>query len=149
MPAQASYKDAAVKADQTKALAHSIVQAWRAEFRDLTVSTSAATALAKPKCLEACQLHVSPCPGGGTPHLFLTLTSKSFNQVRERFGAERHVGSSMPPELPKSWSYLQHTWNKHARTAVSSAIESITDGDENSVIFHLFGDGKKKKSTRK
>ena len=50
----------------------------------------------------------------------------------------------MPPELPKSWSYLQHAWNTCARTPVASAIESITDGDQNSVTFHLFGDGKRK-----
>jgi len=39
---------------------------------------------------------------------------------------------------------MQHAWNTCARSPVASAIESVTDGDENSVIFHLFGDGKKK-----
>ena len=50
------------KADQAMALVHSIVESWRAGFSVITTSTSSATALAKPKCLESCQLYVPPCP---------------------------------------------------------------------------------------
>ena len=56
----------------------------------------------------------------------------------------------MPPELPKSWSYIQHAWNTSARTPVASAIESAAkNGDEKVVIFRLFGDGSKVKKKKK
>merc|ERR1712032_1790388 len=114
-------------------------QSWRAEFDNATASTPAVTALAKITCLETWQLHQPPCSKckgsqcqcGATPQLFLTLTAKSFEQVRRRVGIARHVGRPMPPEVPKSWSYLQYAWNACALTPVTSAIESITDGDEN------------------
>ena len=81
--------------------------------------------------------------------LLVCLTPDAFDRARAGFGSAHHVGRQMPREVPKSWDYLQYGWNTCARTPVASAIESITDGDENSVIFHLFGDGAKEKSTRK
>ena len=87
---------------------------------------------------------------GGTPQLFLTLTTKAFEELRGRFGITRHVGRSMPPELQKSWSYLQHAWNNHARTPVVSAIEAaIEAGDNNFVVFRLFGTGSTKNKKQK
>ena len=53
--------EAAAKAAQTRTLAHSIVQSWRAEFDNVTACTSTATALVKPTCLEICQVYVPPC----------------------------------------------------------------------------------------
>ena len=76
--------------------------------------------------------------------MIVCLTPDAFDRARAGFGSAHHVGRLMPRELPKSWGYLQYGWNTCARTPVASAIESITDGDQNSVTFHLFGDGKKK-----
>jgi len=88
--------------------------------------------------------------GVGAAQLFLTLTPESFEEVRKGFGTARHVGSSMPPELPQSWTYTQRAWNDHARTPVTSAIESAAEaGDDSSVTFRLFGNGSKTKKKKK
>ena len=82
-------------------------------------------------------------------YLFVRLTPGALSQARARFGFTHHVGRPMPCELPRSWHYLAKAWNTSARTPVAAAIESIIDGDETSVTFHLFGDGKKKNEKKK
>ena len=59
--AAATSTEAAAKAAQARTFAHGIVQSWLAEFGNLPASTSAATAPAKPECLETFQLYVPPC----------------------------------------------------------------------------------------
>merc|ERR1712032_679896 len=103
--ATTSVTETAAKADRARTLAHNIVQSWRAGFDNVTASTTAATALAKLTSLETCQLHQPPCSKckgsqcqcGGTPQLFLTLSTKSLEHLRGRFGTAKHVGRSMPP----------------------------------------------------
>ena len=53
------------------------------------------------------------------------------------------MGRSMPREVFKSWTYTQTAWNSCARTPVTHAIESAVGGDDKSVTFNLFGDGRK------
>ena len=87
---------------------------------------------------------------GKTLQLLVCLTTEAFNEARAAFGFSHHVGRPMPIELPKSWDYLQHAWNSCARTPVTGAIESVIEGDSNSVTtFSLFVNGKSKKSKTK
>ena len=86
---------------------------------------------------------------GTKTHLLVFLTPDAFARARSGFGSAHHVGRPMPCEVPKSWYYLQGAWNTSARTPVTSAIESVTGGDETSVTLRLFGDGAKKKKKKK
>ena len=82
--------------------------------------------------------------------LFIRLTPETFERVRTNYGVARHVGREMPREIPKSWTYISHAWNKFARTPVTSTIENAKGGDEpGSVTFHLYGDGKGSKKNKK
>merc|ERR1712048_408208 len=88
-----------------------------------------------PTCMERCQLHLAPssknskAKDGTSPCLLVCLRQKDFQAVSEGFGRSHHVGSRMPREIPKSWTYLQEGWNTHARAPVTEAIEAAVAGD--------------------
>ena len=88
--------------------------------------------------------------GGSRPWLLVSLTSESFRAAREYFGRDYYVGSHLPREIPKSWTYLHEGWNTIARTPVTSAIEAAITGDNSTVSaeFHLFGRSLKKSTTK-
>ena len=88
--------------------------------------------------------------GGSRPWLLIYLASESFRLAREYFGRDYYVGSHLPREIPKSWTYLHEGWNTIARTPVTAAIESAITGDNSAVSaeFHLFGSSLKTKETK-
>ena len=88
--------------------------------------------------------------GGSRPWLLIHLSPKHFRDARENFGRERYVGSVMPREIPKSWTYLHEGWNTSARSPVTAAIEAAIAEDTSTVsaVFHLFGSCLKKPSTK-
>ena len=75
--------------------------------------------------------------------MLIRLTPEAFDRARENYGAARHIGRQIPREIPKSWTYASEAWNQFARTPVTSAVESATGGDAESVTFQLFADGTK------
>ncbi len=75
--------------------------------------------------------------------MLIRLTPEAFDRARENYGAARYIGRRMPREIQKSWTYAAEGYNTFARTPVTSAVESATGGDAESVTFHLFGDGTK------
>merc|ERR1712032_934964 len=139
-------KDATERADESIKIRSLVIKCWSTPLGELVKAASHS----RPDCVERCHLILPPGSKVKGQHqckklqLLVCLTPDAFNQARAAFGIAYHVGRSMPRELPKSWGYLQYGWNTCARTPVASAIESITGGDDGSVTFHLFGDGKKK-----
>ncbi len=78
----------------------------------------------------------------------MRLTQDVFDVARQHFGTSMGVGRKTSREVFKSWTYIQESWNKFARTPVTSTIESAIKGnDADSVIFRLFTDGNDRKET--
>ena len=82
--------------------------------------------------------------------MLIYLTPESFQLARKHFGRDFYIGSHLPREIKKSWTYLHEGWNTNARTPVTAAIEAAMTGDNSTVSaeFHLFGSSLKKSTTK-
>merc|ERR1712032_541831 len=146
--AQQSIKDATERADESIKIRSLVIKCWSKPLGELVKAASHPI----PGCVQSYRIILPRGSKICDQHqckklrLLVRLTADAFNQARAGFGIAHHVGRPMPRETPKSWSYIQHAWNTCARTPVASAIESIADGDQNSVTLHLFGDGTKRKT---
>ena len=95
--------------------------------------------------------------GGSQPWLLVYLHQKDFQVACENFGRAHYIGRHMPPEIPKSWTYLQEAFNTCARTPITAAVEAAITGvnTKTSAVFYLFGSSlktpknKKKKKRKK